>query len=92
MRGSLSYWRWLVIAFATIMWGFPLSVLSDCLGHGDIAGWLAGFIVVLLGDLFIFIWWNGLEQREQASLARQSADHPRAAWQRHGVRSYRDRD
>jgi hypothetical protein len=69
-----TYWRWLVIAFATIMWGFPLSVLSGFWGYGAVAGWMAGLILVLLGDLFAFIWWSNLEAQTRAVRVRRNAD------------------
>jgi len=95
MRRSISFWRWSVIAFATIMWGFPLSVLSDVLGYGTIVGWMAGLIFVLLGDLFAFLWWSGVETEQRASQARRSAGLAHLAWRpsaewRRGMRSYRE--
>lgn len=59
------FWRWFVIVLATLAWGFPLSVASNCLGHGYVVGWLVATCGVLLGDLCCFIWWRTLVAHEE---------------------------
>jgi uncharacterized membrane protein YdjX (TVP38/TMEM64 family) len=70
------FWRWFVMVLATIVWGFPLSVASSCLGYGYVIGWLVAVYAVLLGDLCCFFWWRSLQAREGNLGATPSA--PRA--------------
>ncbi len=58
--GRLLIWRWMIVALAVIVWGYPLSVLSSRLDFGAEPGWLVATIGVMLGDLFCFLWWLNL--------------------------------
>jgi uncharacterized membrane protein YdjX (TVP38/TMEM64 family) len=78
--GGVSIWRWLIVILAVMAWGYPLSVLSDRLDYGPEPGWLVAVIGVLLGDLFCFIWWLGLEAK--SADAKVSASRTVAAQKR----------
>ena len=54
-------WRRLVIILGTFVWGLPLSVASNALGYGYVAGWLLAAIGVLLSDLSLLIWWRSIQ-------------------------------
>ncbi len=57
---GMSLWRWLIIIFLMLVWGYPLSVLCTRAGKPPGMGWLAGTVGLLVAGPFWCIWWRAL--------------------------------